>query len=136
MKSYHKIFISLATGIAALMFTGCSTESEIFVPLEVDNGLVWQSFSVDPQNNTDWSTSRSNKWIAVTNYEEKSQYLIEWEGGMNSGEKENATLKISQNGGAPVEYPLQSLILYNDGENCSMSFTGLNKEKGSIKIPL
>lgn len=119
-----------------LSLCSCATESVYTSDNRVPSGLKWNDMEIDPTVDTKWSLSRSNSWVALTNYNEKSQVYLSWEGGMGEGNKENAILKHSENGQAPIEYPLESLSMSHDGENLSIIFTGQNNEKGSIKIPL
>ena len=119
-----------------LSLCSCATESIYYSDSKLPSGLKWNDMEIDPTVDTKWSISRSNSWVALTNYNEKSQVFLSWDGGMGEGNKENAILKHSENGQAPIEYPLESLSMSHDGENLSIIFSGHNNEKGSIKIPL
>ena len=137
MKIY-RIFSIIGLFPLVALTTGCITENSVCPPGAIEPGFHWESFNIYPLNDYRWTTTRTNKSIAVTNPDKKTQIMVTWEGGMSSGKKENARLKISQNGELPQETPLKTFILTTDEEKetCCVSFTGLENQEGSIKIPL
>ena len=137
MKIYKFL---LAIGLLSFIgvMSSCMSENSICAPAQIDPGLHWESFNIYPLNDQRWTTTRTNESIAVTNPSKKTQIMVSWKGGMKEGEKEKPVLRISQNGERPLETQLKSFYLTTDNvnETCTVRFTGLEDQEGTIKIPL
>ncbi len=132
MKTIYNILLLLFLTFV----TACSNE-EVIIPAEKSPAIItWDGVTINVEQSPQWCVARSNRWVAFTNYGEKSQYHISWDGDMAMGKKEKALLRISDNGGAPVDYRLKSLELSSDGINCTLTFVGINGETGSLIFPL
>lgn len=129
-----KIFIP---AVLAVFMTACSDEPETFImPEEGPTTLSWDSVVINVDDDSDWCLSRSNSWVAFTDYDNKSQYMLQWEGGMDNGEKHDAVLKVALNGGAPQENSITTFTLTQDGVNCIISFTTTDGKSGMFNFPL
>ena len=129
-----KIFLP---AIFAMILTGCSDSPEDFVvPEEGPIEMSWDGLTVKVEDGSDWCLSRSNSWIAMTNYANKTQYYLQWEGGMESGDKTEVVFKIALDGAAPQEYEISSCSLSHDGINCSITFSSNTGEKGCFTFLL
>lgn len=127
----------LIPAVLAVFMTACSDEPEAFImPEEGPTTLSWDSVMISVDDDSDWCLSRSNSWVAFTDYDNKSQYVLQWEGGMNNGEKQDAILKVALNGQAPQEYTISKCVLSQDGVNCSIDFTATNGNSGTFTFPL
>lgn len=130
-----KIFLST---LLAVFLTACSDdEPQTYVAPEAGpTTLSWDGEVINVDDDSDWCMSRSNCWVAFTDYDNKSQYLLQWEGGMNSGEKHDALLKVALNGSSPQVSTVTTCTLTHDGVNCTINFTTADGETGAITFPL
>lgn len=135
MKSSRKL-VWMSLGLLSLSLAGCS-DDEVLQPIEkADVSFSWVNMNVNVSENPQWSFSRSNHWVAMTNYAEKTQCYIEWHGDMAQGEKTDGQLKIAQNGAIPVTHKLKNLTLSSDGINCTLSFLSEDNYSGTFVFPL
>ncbi len=129
-----KLFIPMA--VVVTLLSGCEKEYDVQTPPEAqETSINWNQVNIDTGNDADWSLSYSSSWVALTNTDAKSQVYLTWEGGMISGPKTEATLKISQNGKLPQTYAIESLDLSSDGVNCTLTFLDSGGNIGIIKFP-
>lgn len=132
MRKTLLLFISCSL----LTLLSCNDEKTAPVITSNDTIITWGDETIDTSESSQWCLSRSNSWIALTNYNERTQYYMEWEGGMSQGIKSNPRFRISTNGGSPISQSINELELKSDGINCTLTFTGENGQSGSITFPL
>ena len=126
----------LSAVLFSSVFIGCSEEETILTPEKVSVTLNWNGIKINLDESPSWCLTRSNSWVALTNYPEKSQYYINWDGGMSPGKKTNAQLKISTEGSKPETQELTSFEISTDGVNYTYSFTGSNGASGIFTFPI
>ena len=131
----RKILLFVFT-IFMLTFYSCSKEHNVSVIEKKSATITWNEENINFAESSQWCLSRSNRWIAMTNYSQKTQYYIEWEGGMSEGIKRNPMFKISNNGNGPTNQNITTLELKSDGINCTLTFSGKNGESGFLTFPL
>lgn len=119
-----------------MAFAACSDSDKVEIPDSATVEVSWDGLTINQEESPEWCLARSNKWIALSNYDEKTQYYLSWDGGYTSGAKENAVLQVSLNGGAPEEYLLSSMNVANDGVNCVITFSNSNGATGKFEFPL
>lgn len=123
-----------------LLLNSCSTqyqdEEALTASEEKFTALTWNETNINTAESPQWCLSRSNNWVALTNYNEKKQYYIKWDGGMSKGIKKNPIFKISTNGESPKDQSIKSMELHSDGIYCTITFTGENGESGVFIFPL
>ena len=128
------------TSILVLGFLcSCVTENNLCIPepQRYDNSIFrWKNYEANLATNDEWCISRSNSWIAFTNYDTKTQYMVNWEGGMSNGEKENATVSLLKTGNNPLVYKIAYFNVDSDGTDCTINFLTTDKSEGVIHFPL
>ena len=126
----------LCTVLFSPVLAGCSEEETSFTPEKVSVTLNWRGITVNLDESPSWCLTRSNSCVALTNYREKSQYYISWDGGMTPGKKTNARLKISTDGSKPETQELTAFEISTDGVNYTYSFTDSNGASGIFSFPI
>ena len=113
------------------VFSSCSDDSNgnIVIPEALPVSIQWNDLTLNFQDDSDWSMSRSNKWVAFTNYDDKTQYYLNW------GDA-TPLLKVVENGAQPEVYNLKSIDFKNDGVNGTITFVDENGRKGIISYPV
>ena len=128
-----KITICLASSViaGAAVLSSCSDDNygKVALPEPQPVSIQWSGLNVDLQRDSDWSMSRSNKWVAFTNYDEKTQYYVNW------GD-ETLIMKVIENGAQPKTYNLKSIDFKNDGVNGTITFLDENNNRGTITYPV
>ena len=130
--SIHLISVGLFTFIILL---SC-TKTEVSLPPQEEQtltpGFVWQSTSIQLNTENLWSLTRFQNRAAVTNFKEKTQYFLYWEGDMTDGVKQEALLKVGRYGNPIQTIKLDQLTIENlDGDCCRIQFYRAN-DKGSL----
>ena len=122
-----------ASVLAAALTAGCSKEE---APYEREPTLPvtmeWANVDINQTEDLDWCLTRSNSMVAFTNYPEKTQYCLTWEGGLKPGLKENARLYAAVDGAVPTEYKVSRLDIESNGINTTLTFECENSTKGKI----
>lgn len=129
------IFIFCAVLCSSVM-VGCSEDDAVVTPEKVPVTLNWSGVTINLDESPTWCLTRSNSSVALTNYRDKSQYYIVWDGGMSPGPKTNAELKISTDGGKPETQKLTAFEISTDGVNYTYSFSGDNGVSGTFTFPI
>ena len=112
-KSIIHTFI-IGCGLSANILLSCCAEESLTINvIEAERPLVaefiWRYDSIQLEIPNNWSLTRFRNRAAVTNFEEKTQYFLYWEGGMTDGEKSNALLKVGKQGQAAESIELDHL---------------------------
>ncbi len=89
--------------IAAIFLLGgisvsssCSVE-EMNLTGSIGPTFSWNDISAELDTDNGWGLTRYQNCIAVTHIEKRKQCVLSWEGGMESGSKENPILKWKDN---------------------------------------
>lgn len=120
----------------APVIAGCSEDDATMATEKAPVTLNWSGVTINLDETPTWCLTRSNSWVALSNYRDKSQYYISWEGGMSLGLKKNAQLKVSTDGGKPETQALTAFEISTDGVNYTYSFTGDNGASGTFTFPI
>lgn len=88
--------------------------------------LVWDGTTIPLGEDNGWSLSRTNQWIAVTNYTAKSQYVLRLM---------DKTLSVALDGHTPKTVALDSVSTVSDGVRATYTFTSESKQ-GTLTIEL
>lgn len=129
---YTSLF--LLTAVVA----GCSNDDNVTQPEkeQLNYSFKWKGYEADATNETEWCMSRSNRWVAFTDFEKKTQFMVNWSGGMSDGEKEDATVSLTREGNQPVKYRIAYFNLTKDGEDCTIDFITSDGSEGVVHFPL
>lgn len=124
-------YLALAAMACAAVFPSCSddTADSVALPEPQPVSIQWNGLTVNLQKDNDWSMSRSNKWVAFTNYGEKTQYHICW------GE-DTPAITVVENGKTSGTLGIKTIDFKNDGVNGTITFTDENNNKGVIIYPV
>ena len=82
-----------ALWLALCTVSSCKDEDKVPVITTLSPVFLWDKLSVNLETDNGWALTRYQNRIAVTNVEVRKQYLLQWEGGLATGEKSNATLQ-------------------------------------------
>lgn len=128
------VYIALIAS-CLMMLAACDDDENVIIPEKNPVEMSWDGVSINQEESPQWCMARSNRWIALSDYESKSQYYLTWEGGFVSGMKENAVLRVSSNGSNPVQHELSTLEIFSDGVNCTILFADHNGTTGKFQFP-
>lgn len=128
------VYIALIAS-CLMMLAACDNDENVMIPEKNPVEMSWDGVSINQEESPQWCMARSNHWIALSDYESKSQYFLTWEGGFVSGKKENAVLMVSSNGSKPVQYELATLEILSEGVNCTILFADYNGATGRFQFP-
>ena len=133
-KRHGMLLMGAAMMASAAVFAGCSKDDDTEYQREptLPVTLEWNGVEIDQTEGTEWCLTRSNKLVAFTNYDEKTQYCLTWEGGLKKGEKENPVLYVSKDGSLPEEYKVSYLLLDSNGINTTLTFQCEDGTSGKI----
>ena len=125
------LYLAFVAFVCTASFSSCSDDKaeSVILPEPQPASIQCNGLNVNLKTDNDWSMSRSNKWVAFTNYDEKTQYYISW------GE-EAPSVKVVENGKAPSELNIKSIDFKNDGVNGTITFTDENNDQGIIIYPV
>lgn len=133
-----KKFIFSIITIAAL-FSSCVTDKNVCLPQEqvFENSLFrWKNYEADLSKEDNWCISRSNQWVAFTDYDNHTQYMVNWDGGMGNGDKGDAVLTLIKEDQPPLVYKIGYFNIDSDGTECTINFLTNDKSEGVIHFPL
>ena len=137
MKNIKRTSLQLINiGLFTFIFLLSCTKKELPQTSEEEQplkpGFVWQGTSIQLDRENLWSLTRFPNRAAVTNFKEKTQYFLYWEGNMTDGHKPEALLKIGRYGNPVQTIRLDQLTIENLEDNsCRIQFYRGN-DKGSL----
>lgn len=116
----------------------CVTEDSVCVPeiTPLNYSFKWKSYEADATNDYEWCMTRSNRYVAFTDYDSQTQFMVKWDGGMSDGDKEDATVSLTREGKEPLVYKIAYFNLTKEGENCTIDFLTSDGSEGLIHFPL
>lgn len=117
-----------------MAMNSCKESEEFVMPESLLPEMTIGTISI--ANDIDWTLTRTNKYVALSNYEEKTQYYLTWEGGITSGKKSDGKMRVSTNGSQPVDSGLTEVEVVNDGVNCKVHFVTEGNKEGTFIFPL
>ena len=129
--------------IYALLFLpallgSCASEESISIPdyTPMNYSFKWKSYEADATTDYEWCMTRSNKYVAFTDYDAQTQFMVKWDGGMGDGEKEEATVSLTRKGNEPLVYKIAYFNLTKQGDNCTIDFLTSDGSEGVVHFPL
>lgn len=119
----YTLTVALLVILAPAIFTACEDDDHAATTTELTPAFTWADTNIPLETDNGWGVTRYKDHIALSNFNEKCQYLLAWDGNMANGEKSNAFLKIAQAGRQLQNLPLDKLsIRFIDGKYYRIEF--------------
>lgn len=124
----NTLTFALLVILAPALLTACEDDDCATIPTELTLAFTWGDTNIPLEVDNGWGVTRYKDHIALSNFNEKCQYLLTWDGNMGNGEKSNAFLKIAKVGEQLQNLQLDKLsILFIDGKYYRIEFAQGNK---------
>lgn len=95
----HTFILAFQFIILPAVFTACKDDSGNISPLqEVTPAFSWEENSFLLETDNGWGITRFSNRIALSNFNQKRQYHLSWNGGSGAGEKTGGVLRIAEAG--------------------------------------
>lgn len=95
----HTFVIAFQFIILSAVLTACKEDDgNISSPQEVTPSFFWEGSSFQLETDNGWGITRFANRVALSNFHQKCQYHLSWDGGSGAGEKTNGILKIAEAG--------------------------------------
>ena len=95
----HTFVIAFQFIILSAVLTACKEDDgNISSPQEVTPSFFWEGSSFQLEADNGWGITRFANRVALSNFHQKCQYHLSWDGGSGAGEKTNGILKIAEAG--------------------------------------
>ena len=116
-------FIILSAGLPP----ACKEDDgNISSPQEVTPSFFWEGSSFQLETDNGWGITRFANRVALSNFHQKCQYHLSWDGGSGAGEKTNGILKISEAGKKLQTIRLDALLI----EDINGMYYNIHFQKG------
>lgn len=98
--------------ILSAVLTACNENDRNDSPLrEVTPAFSWDEDSFRLETDNGWGITRFANRIALSNFSQKRQYHLSWNGSSGVGEKTDGVLKIAEAGKELQTIPLDKLLI-------------------------
>mgnify|MGYP007135766376 CR=1 FL=1 len=95
----HTFILAFQFIILPAVFTACKDDGGNISPLqEVTPAFSWEENSFLLETDNGWGITRFSNRIALSNFSQKRQYHLSWNGGSGAGEKTSGVLRIAEAG--------------------------------------
>ena len=95
-------------------------------PQEVTPSFFWEGSSFQLEADNGWGITRFANRVALSNFHQKCQYHLSWDGGSGAGEKTNGILKIAEAGKKLQTIRLDALLI----EDINGMYYNIHFQKG------
>lgn len=115
MKSHHALATVIGLATLILCFSACKDNdvAGVSIATRTTPAFYWQSTAIQLDTAYNWTVTRYKNYIALTNYDEKCQYVLSWDGDLSDGTKTDAILQTSKQGSELQTDTLDVLTLEN-----------------------
>lgn len=95
----HTFILAFQFIILPVVFTACKDDGGNISPLqEATPAFSWEENSFLLETDNGWGITRFSNRIALSNFSQKRQYHLSWNGGSGAGEKTGGVLRIAEAG--------------------------------------
>lgn len=123
----HTFVIAFQFIILSAVLTACKEDDgNISSPQKVTPSFFWEGSSFQLEADNGWSITRFANRVALSNFHQKCQYHLSWDGGSGAGEKTNGILKISEAGKKLQTIRLDALLI----EDINGMYYNIHFQKG------
>lgn len=126
----HTFILAFQFIILPAVFTACKDDSGNISPLqEVTPAFSWEENSFLLETDNGWGITRFSNRIALSNFNQKRQYHLSWNGGSGAGEKTGGVLRIAEAGKKLQTILLDKLLIEDiDGMYYNIHFQKTKKQ--------
>ena len=126
-KIMHTPVLACLLFFLSAVLTACKEDDgNISSPQEVTPSFFWEGSSFQLEADNGWSITRFANRVALSNFHQKCQYHLSWDGGSGAGEKTNGILKISEAGKKLQTIRLDALLI----EDINGMYYNIHFQKG------
>ena len=123
----HTFVIAFQFIILSAVLTACKEDDgNISSPQEVTPSFFWEGSSFQLEADNGWGITRFANRVALSNFHQKCQYHLSWDGGSGAGEKTNGILKIAEAGKKLQTIRLDALLI----EDINGMYYNIHFQKG------
>jgi lipoprotein len=123
----HTFVIAFQFIILSAVLTACKEDDgNISSPQEATPSFFWEGSSFQLEADNGWSITRFANRVALSNFHQKCQYHLSWDGGSGAGEKTNGILKIAEAGKKLQTIRLDALLI----EDINGMYYNIHFQKG------